>query len=115
MRIIKEADLSHVHTFRYSTRPGTRAAEMDDVIDEVVKKERSQEVINLYTKQKINYYKKFEGRTSVFLSERTRKGRTGGFNEYYVPVVVDDAVLRNEFYEVVTRFDEENVLLIGEL
>lgn len=115
LNIIKNADLSHVHTFRYSKRPGTRAAEMNDVVEEKVKKERSQMVIDLYAKQKINYYKKFEGRNSIFLSERRKVKGTSGFNEYYIPVIVKDKVTRNEFYNIKTVFDEENVLLIGEL
>ena len=111
--VIKDVGFSHVHTFRYSPRPGTAAAEMPDQVPESVKRRRSREVIALYTRQKMDYYRKFDGMGSIFLSERFRRGFTSGFNEYYVPVGVPEPLARNQFYAIQTVLDEKNFRLNG--
>jgi threonylcarbamoyladenosine tRNA methylthiotransferase MtaB len=42
---VNETGFSHVHVFRYSKRPGTRAAEMPNQIPEYIKKERAGRLI----------------------------------------------------------------------
>lgn len=113
--LIRDAGFSHVHTFRFSPRPGTAAAAMPGQVPEGVKRERSEEVMALCNRQKIDYYRKFDGMGSVFLSERFRSGLTSGFNEYYAPVVVPGFLERNRFYKVRTVLDEEHVRLTGSL
>ena len=103
MSLIRNAAFSHIHTFRYSPRPGTAAFESDNTVSEEIKKERSIKVINLYLKQKEAYYAKFEGRESVLLSEKSYNGRTRGFNEYYVPVEMDRVLDRNTFIRIKTH------------
>ncbi len=111
--LIKEARFSHIHTFRYSPRPGTEAAEMKDTVTERMKTDRSDAVIALYLNQKAGYYRLFDGGESVFLSERYSGGRMTGFNEYYVPVEVREKLPGNRFYRVKTRFDTDRVCLEG--
>jgi len=53
--IVREARFSHVHTFRYSRRKGTRADNMDDQIPENLKAERSEEVRLLSDKMRRTY------------------------------------------------------------
>ncbi|HOO71719.1 MAG TPA: tRNA (N(6)-L-threonylcarbamoyladenosine(37)-C(2))-methylthiotransferase MtaB [Spirochaetota bacterium] len=103
MSLIRHAAFSHIHTFRFSPRPGTAAFESDDNVSEETKKERSIKVIELYLKQKENYYMKFDGRESILLSERSYNSRTRGFNEYYVPVEMDRALDRNKFIRIKTH------------
>ena len=111
--LVKEAGFSHVHTFRYSQRPGTRAADMEDTVPETVKKERSREIISLSGIQKREYYSRFHGRESILLTERTRSGITSGFNEYYAPVEVKAKLPRNEFFTVVTALEPGKSRLTG--
>jgi threonylcarbamoyladenosine tRNA methylthiotransferase MtaB len=111
--LIKKAGFSHVHTFRYSPRPGTRAAEMKDTVPEAEKKERSREIISISAIKKREYYSRFNGRKSTFLSERSRLGITSGFNEYYAPVEVGARLPRNEFFTVVTALEPEKSRLTG--
>ena len=73
---------------------------------ERVKTDRSRELIALSSAQKQAFYDKFNGRKSVFLSERSRRGFTSGFNEYYVPVEVTGSLPRNEFYTIVTALEK---------
>jgi len=113
--LVREAGFSHIHTFRYSPRPGTRAASMDDAVPEIVKTERSREIISLHMEQKNLFYKRFSGRNGIFLSEKFRNGVTTGFNEYYVPVEVQQKLPRNEFFTVRTGYTEKSYKLRGEI
>ena len=113
IELIKEVNFSHVHTFRYSPRPETEAAAMDNKIPENTKSERSQIVIDLNKKQKLNYYSKFNNKESSFLSEQAKQGKTTGFNEYYIPVQIDEILPRNEFYTIKTELDYKKFQLIG--
>ncbi len=111
--LIGDVGFSHVHTFRYSPRPGTAAASMDDSVPEQAKRERSGRVIGLSERLKRNYYGRFNGRESVLLSERSRGGITTGFNEYYAPVEVEEKLTPNEFFTVKTYIKEEKPVLSG--
>ena len=113
--LVREAGFSHIHTFRYSPRPGTRAESMDDAVPEIVKTERSREIISLHMEQKNLFYKRFSGRNGIFLSEKFRNGVTTGFNEYYVPVEVQQKLPRNEFFTVRTGYTEKSYKLRGEI
>ncbi len=111
--LIEETGFSHVHTFRYSPRPGTKAAVMDDTVPEAVKTERSHRVLELSMLLKRRYYGRFSGRESVFLSERSSRGLTTGFNEYYAPVEVAEKLPRSEFFTVTTILEEGKQALSG--
>ncbi len=113
MGLIDGVGFSHVHTFRYSPRPGTKAASMEDTVTEAEKKERSGRVIGLSAALKLRYYGRFNGRESTFLSERSGGGITTGFNEYYAPVEVSDKLQRNEFFTVKTHLEEGKQALNG--
>ncbi len=115
MSLIRDAGFSHVHTFRFSPRPGTAAASMGDTVTEAVKSKRSAAVTGLYKAQKSAYYSAFDGMRTVLLSERFRNGYTSGFNEFYVPVVVAGKLERNRFYPVETKRDDSGTRLVGTL
>ncbi len=111
--LIGDVGFSHVHTFRYSPRPGTKAAAMEDTVTEAVKTERSSRVIELSEKLKLRYYARFNRRESLFLSERSRGGITTGFNEYYAPVEVGYKLPSNEFFTVTTLLENGKQALSG--
>ncbi|MBN1495545.1 MAG: MiaB/RimO family radical SAM methylthiotransferase [Spirochaetes bacterium] len=111
--LMRAVGFSHVHTFRYSPRPGTAAASMPDTVPEKIKTARSRAVIELNAGQKSAYYARFSGRETLFLSERCRSGVTTGFNEYYVPVEVAGKLPRNRFFTVKTSLDTGGSVLTG--
>jgi len=115
LALIKTVGFSHIHTFRYSPRPGTKAAEMNNPVPEIVKTERSREIIKLFNEQKINYYKKFSGHSGIFLSEKYRKGITSGFNEYYIPVEVHEKLPENIFFKITEIYNESKNILNGNI
>ena len=110
---VREMNFSHVHTFRFSPRDGTKAAEMEQTVSEQEKAERSHQIISLGGEQKAAYYNRFNGLTTRMLTEPFRSGYTGGFNQYYVPVRVYEKLRRNTFYDVTTTVPDEGAYLLG--
>lgn len=86
-KVITEVGFSHVHTFKYSVRRGTRAERMPDQIHEKIKQRRSHIVRNLAQDNKLNYRSKFIGKNQVVLVEKcNRNGIAKGYGENYIPV-----------------------------
>ena len=115
MNVIREASFSHVHTFRFSVRPGTTAALMKNTVPEITKSERSAEIISLSQEQNKYYYRQFDNRTGIFLSETPRGGFTPGHNEYYVPVRINGRLPVNTFFRIRTFYKEGDDILCGDI
>ena len=101
-RIAEDSHFSHIHTFRYSRRKGTRADLMDDQIPEKIKAERSEMIRKISEKSRRNYFLSLVGKTQKVLVEKTdRDGFAYGYGENYVPVVFYSPHAEiNRFYEV---------------
>lgn len=84
--IVRELGFSHVHTFRYSRRQGTRADRMENQISEKVKTARSEAIRSLSAKNKEEYYRSFMGKEQVVLIERVSRGVGKGYGQHYIPV-----------------------------
>ena len=86
-RVVRDIGFSHVHTFKYSVRKGTRAERMPDQVDEMIKKQRSEVIRKLAEENKLQYYSRFIGKKQTVLVEKvTRQGYAKGFGEHYLPV-----------------------------
>jgi len=86
-RVVRDIGFSHVHTFKYSVRKGTRAERMPDPVGEMIKKQRSEVVRKLAEDNKLQYYSRFIGKKQTVLVEKvTRQGYAKGFGEHYLPV-----------------------------
>jgi threonylcarbamoyladenosine tRNA methylthiotransferase MtaB len=105
VNLVKEAFFSHIHTFRYSPRPGTKAASLSDTVPESLKSKRSREIITLFKKQKREFYALFDGKKSVFLGENQKNNHTYGFNNYYVPMEIPGKLATNRFVPVLNRYE----------
>ncbi len=102
VRVAKEARFSHIHTFRYSRRKGTRADRMLEQVEEKVKTSRS-EVIRLVSEEnRLRYMQEMLGRTERVLIEKVDSGGTAqGYGEHYLPVRFSSPIrTRNVFREV---------------
>ena len=115
LSMIREVGFSHIHTFRFSPRPGTKAAEMDGVVPEIKKTERSREIIKIYSGQKADYYRRFSDRHGIFLSEKSHRGVTTGFNEHYIPVEINERLPQNCFFKMEFTYNENKTVLNGNL
>jgi threonylcarbamoyladenosine tRNA methylthiotransferase MtaB len=87
VRVVKEARFSHIHTFRYSKRKGTRADRMEDQLAERIKAERSELIRQLSEKTRLQYLNSMIGKTQRVLIEKiNRQGLAQGYGEHYLPV-----------------------------
>jgi threonylcarbamoyladenosine tRNA methylthiotransferase MtaB len=104
--MIASVGFSHVHTFPYSRRSGTRAERMPAQVPEAIKKERGKLVRDLGYEGKLRYRAKMAGKTQRLLVEQIRDGYAQGYTEHYVPVAVEvpdlehNGELRNQFVDV---------------
>jgi len=117
MALIEEIEFAHAFSFKYSARPGTPAATMDNQVPEPVKKARLSAVQSLLTQQQHFFNTTCIGQSmEVLLTNRGRhSGQLVGRTPYLQPVHVEapDALLGNV---IATRIvDSQPNSLGGEL
>ena len=98
----REIGFSHIHTFKYSKRTGTKAAVMSDQVPEKVKSERSEIMRTISLENKLKYFEMIKGKAQRLLIERIdSKGLARGYGENYVPIQIQEEGLeKNSFVEV---------------
>ena len=85
--IVNDAGFSHIHTFRYSKRNGTRAEKMEEQVPEKIKNERSLVIRELSDSNKNKYYNSMLGKRQTVLIEKiSKKGLAQGYGEHYLPI-----------------------------
>ncbi len=62
LAVVREVGFASAYAFKYSPRPGTPAAELDDQIDDAVKAARLAELFELVEAQRLAYDRGFIGR-----------------------------------------------------
>jgi len=102
LKIAKEAAFSHIHTFRYSVRKGTRAERMENQIPERVKVARSALIREVSEINKKNYYTSMLGKDQIVLVEKILSGgMVRGYGEHYLPILFrDQLATQNSFVKV---------------
>ncbi|NJJ41012.1 tRNA (N(6)-L-threonylcarbamoyladenosine(37)-C(2))-methylthiotransferase MtaB [Paenibacillus apii] len=91
---MKAVNYSEMHVFPYSKRTGTPAARMEDQVDEDVKNDRVQQLIDLSEEMQLAYARRFVGQTVEVIAERSAKGAPGrdiqhGFSDNYLQVLFE--------------------------
>jgi len=87
--LIAELPLSDLHVFKYSIRKGTRAAQMYPQVPEQEKNQRSEVLLDLARKKKLEFAKKFIGqRFNLLVEEKSGKHKYIGLTDNYLEVVV---------------------------
>lgn len=94
-RVAKEIGFSHIHTFKYSVRNGTRAARMTNQVSEDIKIARSAIIRDISRQNKILYYQSMAGKEQDVIIEQLTKGMAQGFGQHYIPVVFPAAGKQN--------------------
>lgn len=97
-QFIDSLDITQLHVFSYSERPGTQALKIDYIVDPKTKHDRSQQLLNISEHKLHAFYEKHIGQTANVLFEHTKKdGMMHGFTENYIKVEVPyQASLVNE-------------------
>lgn len=86
---IKSLDISHLHIFPYSERPGTRALQLEGIVDQAEKHRRAQIMGELSGAKHAAFASRFLGTERPVLLEHSRQGQPlGGFTDNYLRVCV---------------------------
>ena len=100
---IKSLDISQLHVFTYSERPGTKALEIPHVVSPQEKHIRTQRLLELSDQKTHNFYQHYIGQTARVLLEHTsrRTKPMNGFTENYIRVELPNRPeLDNQIVEV---------------
>ncbi|MCR4837009.1 MAG: tRNA (N(6)-L-threonylcarbamoyladenosine(37)-C(2))-methylthiotransferase MtaB [Bacteroidaceae bacterium] len=100
---IKSLDISQLHVFTYSERPGTKALEIPHVVSPQEKHIRTQRLLELSDQKTHNFYQHHIGQTARVLLEHTsrRTKPMNGFTENYIRVELPNRPeLDNQIVEV---------------
>ncbi|GAB5526137.1 MAG: tRNA (N(6)-L-threonylcarbamoyladenosine(37)-C(2))-methylthiotransferase MtaB [Roseivirga sp.] len=102
---LNELPVSYLHVFTYSERANTRAAEMDEVVPNKERQQRSKMLRSLSEKKKRQFYEESLGQTATVLFEDdVEDGMMQGFTENYVRVTAKyDPMLINELKTVTLK------------
>ncbi len=107
---------SHLHVFRYSPRPGTRAADFPDQVEERVKVQRSQAMHAVGRAGKEAFARSQLGTTAEVLFERAVDGGWSGLSDHNLRVEVASAdELHNQIRRVRLAELREDGVVRGEL
>ena len=91
MQFVRDVQFAQMHVFRYSPRPGTKAADYPGQVPEAVKKTRAEALAQLGETLRAAYLDSCIGQTLTVLFERERgDGFHRGHAENYAAVLVPD-------------------------
>lgn len=85
--LLNSLPIYDLHVFKYSRRPGTKAANLVSIVTEEEKNRRSEELLKLADKKRINFISEFLGNEIMLLVER-KSGikRYIGLSDNYIEV-----------------------------
>ena len=118
---IEGLDISQLHVFSYSERPGTKALGIDYVVSPEEKHNRSQQLLALSEEKRIAFYRKYIGTERTVLVEHSKEGKTVcGFTDNYIrvelPALTDSARYDNHLVKVrLLGFNDDMTALTSEL
>lgn len=115
---IRGLDVTQLHVFSYSERPGTQALKIDYVVPAEEKHQRSQRLLALSDEKTKAFYVRHIGQEAKVLMEKSKAGMPmHGFTENYIRVELEhDDSLDNHLVQVrMGEFNEDGTALKGEL
>jgi MiaB/RimO family radical SAM methylthiotransferase len=116
-RWVEKLPITFLHVFRFSARPGTRAAQMADRVPESAKHSRMKELMELGDRKAQAFRAGFVGSVQPVLVEKKRdgEGRLTGYTPHYVPVRMAGSgrLMEREIDVRLLRLDGDSV--IGEV
>ena len=84
---LERLDVTQLHVFPYSERPGTAALKIPYIVDDKEKKIRSKRLLELSDSKTFAFYESYMGKTAEVLLEKAVRGRgMHGFTENYIRV-----------------------------
>lgn len=113
---IEGLDVTQLHVFSYSERPGTQALKIDHIVSLEERHQRSQRLLALSDEKTQAFYARHIGQTMPVLMEKSKAGiPMHGFTANYIRVEVEsDHSLDNQIVNVLLGdFDEDKKALKG--
>ncbi len=109
---LKKIGFSKIHTFPYSKRDNTPAANMEQVKDSI-KKERVDVILKISDELENIYYNKFLGKDIEVLVEESYKDKSIGHTDNYLKVIINKEIPHNTFCKVKVK-KIENLCVIAD-
>lgn len=95
---LQSLDVTQLHVFPYSERPGTSALSIPYVVADADKRERSRRLLELSDQKTEAFYRQFVGTTAEVLFEKAPRGKAmHGFTRNYVRVELPAAEAREAY------------------
>ncbi|MBR6446785.1 MAG: tRNA (N(6)-L-threonylcarbamoyladenosine(37)-C(2))-methylthiotransferase MtaB [Prevotella sp.] len=95
---LRSLDVTQLHVFPYSERPGTAALQIPYVVSDKEKKQRSQRLLALSDAKTEAFYARHIGQEAEVLFEKALRGRAmHGFSRNYIRVELPAALAREEY------------------
>ena len=91
LALIEQVGFASTYSFKYSTRPGTPGADLDNQVDEATKHDRLKRLQSLVEAQRMQFNQSMRGQKMEVLLERRGRyaGQIVGKSPYMQPVQVD--------------------------
>lgn len=97
-------DVTQLHVFPYSERPGTAALRIPYVVDDAEKKVRSKRLLDLSEQKRINFYTRYIGTEQEVLFEKATRGKSmHGFTANYIRVELPAKLAKEEYDNQILR------------
>jgi len=91
-------DVTQLHVFPYSERPGTSALSIPYVVSDKDKRERSHRLLDLSDQKTHAFYEQYIGQKAEVLFEKATRGRAmHGFTKNYIRVELSPADVKAEY------------------
>lgn len=89
-------DISRLHVFTYSERPGTRALDIDHIVSQEEKHLRTRQMLAISERKLDEFTRRFIGTTRPVLLEHPRSGHAlSGFTDNYLKVEIENISARD--------------------
>ncbi|GAB6184405.1 tRNA (N(6)-L-threonylcarbamoyladenosine(37)-C(2))-methylthiotransferase MtaB [Thermodesulfovibrio hydrogeniphilus] len=113
-KLIEDAEFAYLHVFTYSTRPLTLASKFSEQIPEPIKKERTNQLLEIAKSKKKSYIEKFIGKELEVIVENKKNDLSTGTSDNYIKCifkknqVVSGSLVKGK----VVQTDDEHAYLI---
>ena len=118
---LKSLDVTQLHVFPYSERPGTLALKIPYIVSDAEKKRRSKMLLDLSEEKRLAFYESHIGTIADVLFEKSTRGRAmHGFTRNYIRVELPASIAKEEFDNHIIKvklksFNHDKSALKGEL
>ncbi len=118
---LRELDVTQLHVFPYSERPGTAALRIPYVVSAADKKERSRRLLELSDEKTRHFYTQYIGTEAEVLFEKAPRGKAmHGFTPNYIRVELSPSQAREEYDNQLIKvrlgdFNHDETALKGEV